>query len=726
MAKIYTWGTSSYGALGNGSTTVQTTPTQVGTDDDWVFIAETNAYAKHNLAIKADGTLWGWGRNHYYQLGLNDTTNRTTPTQIGTDTDWVYAVCGFAHSFAIKSNGTLWATGYNGTSCLGLGDTTTRQVFTQVGSGTNWEECSPGGWDFTFARTTDGKIYATGANGSGYALGLGDTTNRATFTQIGSATNWTRVVAAASGGYAINSSGEMYGWGYNNDGRLGLGADYASKSTPTRIGTDSDWEWVDAFGINTVVVATKKNGEVYRFGSWAALYYGGYANTPERIGTSGSHSRVSVAATPEPGNSFAVVSISTDNVMRAFGTGDGYILGTNSETSEPDFVTVGSGYISAYLGHSSGIALEYEILPINQSCEDSISSTDTTSDSISILLGDSATAADAIVNDVVQWFYETISASDATAVQSTTGITVTNTVSANELIAALFQNLVAETASGGELWYLDIASILADVSLATGTASGSVVAYAALAEVIVALEYADKGLLETIGESAAASSEVANRVAAVHRVLETAAASESTTNYLIALREVSDTITGIDAVSLMQVLNQTVSDGAEAFISLSIGGESYTGWVLNTANNAFSEYQGLNFNSLAKIGDRYFGASEDGIFELVGSTDAGENIATYIQTGLMDFGTSFNKSVQYAYIAADSEGRVALGVSVSEKSAVAQYWYEITTDNEAINNLKIQIGKGLRGRYWKFDIASDALESFDAVTLLPVTLRRRV
>jgi hypothetical protein len=63
---------------------------------------------------------------------------------------------------------------------------------------------------------------------------------------------------------------------------------------------------------------------------------------------------------------------------------------------------------------------------------------------------------------------------------------------------------------------------------------------------------------------------------------------------------------------------------------------------------------------------------------------------------------------------------------VSEKADVRQYWYEITTDNAAANNLKIPIGRGLKGRYWKFDIASDALESFDAVTLLPVKLSRRV
>lgn len=36
----------------------------------------------HSLTIRADGSLWGWGRNNYGQLGLGDTANRNTPTRV--------------------------------------------------------------------------------------------------------------------------------------------------------------------------------------------------------------------------------------------------------------------------------------------------------------------------------------------------------------------------------------------------------------------------------------------------------------------------------------------------------------------------------------------------------------------------------------------------------------------------------------------------------------------
>ena len=41
----------------------------------------------HSLILKNDGTLWSAGYNNGGQLGLGNTTNRKTFTQIATNTD---------------------------------------------------------------------------------------------------------------------------------------------------------------------------------------------------------------------------------------------------------------------------------------------------------------------------------------------------------------------------------------------------------------------------------------------------------------------------------------------------------------------------------------------------------------------------------------------------------------------------------------------------------------
>jgi alpha-tubulin suppressor-like RCC1 family protein len=72
------------------------------------------------MAIKTTGTLWGWGDNGYGQLGDGTATSRTTPVQIGSDTNWAKVAAGNIHTMAIKTTGTLYAWGCNGGGQFGV------------------------------------------------------------------------------------------------------------------------------------------------------------------------------------------------------------------------------------------------------------------------------------------------------------------------------------------------------------------------------------------------------------------------------------------------------------------------------------------------------------------------------------------------------------------------------------------------------------------------------
>lgn len=93
------------------------------------------------IAIADDGTLWGFGANTNYRLGLGDTTLRSTFTQIGTSSDWKQVVFNFnaGNAMAVKYDGTLWAWG-NNNGMLGTGDQATKTVPTRVGTANYWKE----------------------------------------------------------------------------------------------------------------------------------------------------------------------------------------------------------------------------------------------------------------------------------------------------------------------------------------------------------------------------------------------------------------------------------------------------------------------------------------------------------------------------------------------------------------------------------------------------------
>jgi alpha-tubulin suppressor-like RCC1 family protein len=47
--------------------------------------------------------------NAYAQLGLSNTTNRSSPTQIGTGSNLAQVSCGYYYTLGLQFNGTLWA-----------------------------------------------------------------------------------------------------------------------------------------------------------------------------------------------------------------------------------------------------------------------------------------------------------------------------------------------------------------------------------------------------------------------------------------------------------------------------------------------------------------------------------------------------------------------------------------------------------------------------------------
>ncbi len=85
--------------------------------------AKAAAGGYHTVEILEDGTLWGWGYNGSGQLGDGTTTDRTSPTQIGSSTNWSRVRAGEFHTVGIKSDDTLWAWGGNGYSQVGDGTT---------------------------------------------------------------------------------------------------------------------------------------------------------------------------------------------------------------------------------------------------------------------------------------------------------------------------------------------------------------------------------------------------------------------------------------------------------------------------------------------------------------------------------------------------------------------------------------------------------------------------
>ena len=145
---LWTWGYNTYGQLGvnnAGVTTNRTTPvTTFAGGTNW---KQVSCLGRHISAIKTDGTLWSWGDCEYGQLGINVSgaaVYRCTPvTTFAGGTNWKQVVGGSYTTVAIKTDGTLWSWGYNGDGNLGINNTTDRSTpVTTFAGGTNWKQVS--------------------------------------------------------------------------------------------------------------------------------------------------------------------------------------------------------------------------------------------------------------------------------------------------------------------------------------------------------------------------------------------------------------------------------------------------------------------------------------------------------------------------------------------------------------------------------------------------------
>ena len=215
---VWAWGSNYYGQLGDGTTTLQTSPVQV---PGLTGVTAVAAGYQHNLVFKSDGTVWAWGNNYYGQLGDGTTTLRTSPVQVPGLTGVTAVAAGAGHSLAVKSDGTVWAWGANDRGQLGDGTTTRRTSPVQVPDLTGVVAVAAGN-SHSLAVKADGTVWAWGGNTYGQ-LGDETTMQRTSPMQVLRLTAATAVAAGDGHSLLRKSDGTVWAWGYNSSGQLGDG-----------------------------------------------------------------------------------------------------------------------------------------------------------------------------------------------------------------------------------------------------------------------------------------------------------------------------------------------------------------------------------------------------------------------------------------------------------------------------------------------------------------------
>ena len=258
-ASIFSTGANYSGNLGDGTTVDKCSFVRERCSaTDWCTVAATHG-------IKKDGTLWTWGPASYGRLGDGTVTDKCSPVrEISSSTNW----CRIDLHRAIKTDGSLWAWGEN--RCGQIGDGTTASRCSPVRercSDTNWCQVSRGGSSTSAVKTT-GRIWGWGNNNNGR---LGDGTNTVRCSpvrEVSSSTDWCFTTSGCQHTHGIKTGGTLWSWGEGGNGRLGTGTITSRCSPVQEICSAVNWCAVTASYYSSSAIKT--DGSLWSWGNGSA------------------------------------------------------------------------------------------------------------------------------------------------------------------------------------------------------------------------------------------------------------------------------------------------------------------------------------------------------------------------------------------------------------------------------------------------------------------------
>lgn len=263
---LFLWGRNNYGQLGCASVNDQLTPQKLVGHTD--FIAVEGGHW-HTVALKKDGTVWCWGHNYYAELGNGTREHSTWPSAVlqfsNKKNNYLKDVVSIAsvgyHTLALKNDGTVWGWGGNSFNELGKKGNEFQQTAIKIEGVPKIKEIAVG-WHHSVALDYDGVVWVWGSDPA-YQFKEETKKMYAHPTPLKGFPKFTKIACGSWHTLAIDENKAVWGWGKNNFGMLGTG-DSISHSNPVLI--KSLKNIVDIGGGCFQSIAVDASGKIFTFG----------------------------------------------------------------------------------------------------------------------------------------------------------------------------------------------------------------------------------------------------------------------------------------------------------------------------------------------------------------------------------------------------------------------------------------------------------------------------
>lgn len=751
MSNMYVWGEGSSGQTGLNSAVDVLTPTQL--TGNWTKVS---CNFDHVLAIKSDGTLWGWGTNTYNQCGVNTSGAAViAPSQVGTDTDWSDVAAGNGFSVALKTNGAMYGFGQNVSGRMaGIAGTATPAL---IDSGP-WSKVATA-YDITVGIKTDGTLWATGRNSDGQIGQYNNYTNKTAFTQESRAyTDWAQLCTGGSSNssfFAIRTGGALYytgnydldgvatslwdarydlaapgpwsmvstdsnnvigvktdgtlwAWGFNANGQLGDGSIAANTTTPTQIGTATNW--VAATTRASMAAAFNSAGELYTWGVNASGQLGSGNTTtnynPTKVNGLANITKIEVGYTPSV---FALgTAAAAGGGTAALYSPQGILLAEagppaahgDAALQAPGGVLVALGGASALMSAPSGT-----------------------------LEGFSGASASVSPLIAVLWSAGHPSLGERAAFLTAPAPALKVYTGAVSSVEAPIQGLMAS----GTVTRLGSAGLTCPVPMLQAAATASGTAWAALGAPSPNLA-GYSGAVCSITTTSKHTVVGTGRIGSVGGITATAPLFTLTAS---ATRQNSGSAILTAPVGRLATTGAAwiIAPGATlTAVGTAVVTATYEAYALNLNHppaqrgipeiDELTRYTNFPFTHIVRYQNSYYGANSTGLYLLEGTTDDGALIDWEVETAITDFGSPQLKTVEMAYFGGRFGPETAITLIAGETTTNA--YTHTTPRGAAAQNHRQPFGRGQKARYYALGASGDGEVTVDSITLNIATLARKV
>ncbi len=347
---LFAFGDNDWGQLGNatnsGTGIPNPTPALVVLPGQVGSVTQVAAGDEDSLAVTSSGQLYAFGDNDYGQLGSTTHNGTDTPnptpalvTLPGESGPVTQVAAGGSFSLAVTSSGQLYAFGLNQYGQLGIATNSgtanpnpTPALVTLPGQSGPVTRVAAGA-SSSLAVTASGQLYAFGLNQYGQ---LGIATNSGTstpnptpalVTPPGESGPVTEIAAGYEHSLAITSSGQLYAFGLNSLGQLGSGM-ASPNPTPTLVtlpGESGPVTQIAAGELHSLAVTS--SGQLYAFGY---NYFGQLGNATNN-GTANPNPTPVLVTLPGQSGPVTQIAGGAYNSLAVTSSGQLYAFGDNAD-----------------------------------------------------------------------------------------------------------------------------------------------------------------------------------------------------------------------------------------------------------------------------------------------------------------------------------------------------------------------------------------------------------